>query len=515
MNMLRVWGGGVYESDTFYRLADELGIMVWQDFMFACAMYPVGDDFLRSVDAEVRQQHRRLSHHPSVVLWAGNNENEAALRGNWYQTRGPLFERYHRDYVKLYVDTVRAAVRDEGSAVPFAVSSPSNGAESEAEDFLAKNPYSSLFGDDHHYDYVSDAWNPAVFHNTRFGSEYGFMSWPSRHTMAAATDAEHADEDLALGSRLAEHRQHHPGGNAEMALQILQHLPLPTHFNDSEHFDTFAYLSQIYQAMATKSETEFLRRSRYLLSPRGEGRTMGALYWQLNDVWQAPSWASIDFAGRWKMLHHYAVDFLAPLIVSPHLEGDTLHVDVISDAVDPDGGAVLVRTDVFAMDSFAPRSQRLDAWSRGSSPRAYSAPLRSLLDQAGCSSSAARWACLIRFRLLSENNTVLAPDNFLFPRSPRDHAMPTARLQVSDVRGPLNGTAHQRRDFSLRLSASSPAAFVWLEAGPLRGRFSRNGFHVTEAAPAELRFHTDEDTTAAELARHLSVRALNGALASR
>ncbi|XP_034250951.1 beta-mannosidase-like isoform X2 [Thrips palmi] len=245
MNMLRVWGGGVYESDLFYELADELGIMVWQDLMFACAMYPVGSAFLRSVDTEVRQQYRRLNRHPSVVVWAGNNENEAALRGDWYHTQGPLFEQYHRDYVKLYVDTARAAVRAEGLATPFAVSSPSNGAQSEADGFLAENPYSSLYGDDHHYDYLSDAWNPAVFHNTRFGSEYGFMSWPKRPTMMDATDSEHADEDLALGSTLAASRQHHPGGNLEIAMQIMQHLPLPQDFNKSEHFDTVAYYSQV------------------------------------------------------------------------------------------------------------------------------------------------------------------------------------------------------------------------------------------------------------------------------
>lgn len=147
MNMVRVWGGGVYESDLFYQLADELGIMVWQDMMFACAMYPVGEAFLRSVDREARQQYRRLHHHPSVALWAGNNENEAALRGNWYGTAGARFDLYHRDYVKLYVDTVRVALRDEGCKAPFVVSSPSNMAESEQEDFVARNPYSSLYGD--------------------------------------------------------------------------------------------------------------------------------------------------------------------------------------------------------------------------------------------------------------------------------------------------------------------------------------------------------------------------------
>lgn len=510
MNMLRVWGGGVYESDTFYQLADELGILVWQDLMFACAMYPTGRAFLRSVDAEVRQQYRRLAHHPSVALWAGNNENEAALRGNWYGTaRLGGFDQFRRDYVKLYVDTARAAVRDEGSTAPFVVSSPSNGAESEAEGFVAKNPYSELYGDDHHYDYTSDGWNPAVFRHTRFGSEYGFMSWPSRTTMMTATDPEHADEDLALGSELAASRQHHPGGNLEMALQILQHLPLPADFNKSEHFDTFVYYSQIYQAMATKTETEFLRRSQNLLTPRGEGRTMGALYWQLNDVWQAPSWASIDFGGRWKMLHHMAVDFFAPLIVSPHVDGGDLRVDVVCD--DPRHDVVLVRTDVLGWDSFRPRTRRVDSVrlrGAGSTPRALAAPLEALLQEAGCHDR----RCVLRFRLTSANGSATeGPDNYLFPRSPKDTLMPNATLQVTSVRGPLPGTRHQRWDYALRLTASSPAAFVWLDAGPHPGRFSRNGFHLTDAAGVELRFHTDERVAADSLAADIRVTALNGA----
>ncbi|XP_034250949.1 beta-mannosidase-like isoform X1 [Thrips palmi] len=513
MNMLRVWGGGVYESDLFYELADELGIMVWQDLMFACAMYPVGSAFLRSVDTEVRQQYRRLNRHPSVVVWAGNNENEAALRGDWYHTQGPLFEQYHRDYVKLYVDTARAAVRAEGLATPFAVSSPSNGAQSEADGFLAENPYSSLYGDDHHYDYLSDAWNPAVFHNTRFGSEYGFMSWPKRPTMMDATDSEHADEDLALGSTLAASRQHHPGGNLEIAMQIMQHLPLPQDFNKSEHFDTVAYYSQIYQAMATKTETEFLRRSRNLLTPLGEGRTMGALYWQLNDVWQAPSWAGIDFSGRWKMLHHYAVDFLAPLLVSPFVNAGTLLVDVVSDA--PRSGELLVHTDVLAWDSFQPRAQSVNAVTMkgaGSTVRALVKPMWAVLREAGCPENATwgqAWGCVILFRLTDTNNATLA-ENFLLPFSPKETRMPTATFQLGRVGGPFPGTQHQRWDYELTLVASSPAAFVWLEAGPVLGRFSRNGFHVTGAEGLELRFHSDQEMPADELLQHLTVRALNG-----
>nr|CAD7590061.1 unnamed protein product [Timema genevievae] len=141
MNMLRVWGGGVYEDDSFYQLCDELGLIIWQDAMFACSMYPASEGFLASVEREVRQQVRRLQHHASVVVWAGNNENEAALRQNWYETAAN-FSLYRRDYVSLYVDTVRAAFTKEDPSGMFVTSSPSNGDETEKEGFVASNPQS-------------------------------------------------------------------------------------------------------------------------------------------------------------------------------------------------------------------------------------------------------------------------------------------------------------------------------------------------------------------------------------
>ena len=145
MNMLRVWGGGVYESTLFYEIADELGIMIWQDFMFACSMYPTTPTFLESVREEVKQNMKRLKHHASIVLWAGNNENEAALYGNWYGTGNK--EIYKTDYVKLYADTIKheALLLDRNR--PFVVSSPSNGLFSEERNYTNSNPYSSFYGD--------------------------------------------------------------------------------------------------------------------------------------------------------------------------------------------------------------------------------------------------------------------------------------------------------------------------------------------------------------------------------
>lgn len=145
MNMLRVWGGGLYESELFYNMADEYGIMIWQDFMFACGMYPTTEEFLESVKEEVIQNIRRLKNHPSIVLWAGNNENEAALYGNWYGTGTKQI--YRTDYIKLYVDIIKKEVEQQDSTRPFVVSSPSNGLYTEKYNYTGKDPYLKLFGD--------------------------------------------------------------------------------------------------------------------------------------------------------------------------------------------------------------------------------------------------------------------------------------------------------------------------------------------------------------------------------
>lgn len=145
MNMLRVWGGGLYESELFYNIADEYGIMIWQDFMFACGMYPTTEEFLKSIKKEVIQNVQRLKNHPSIVLWAGNNENEAALYGDWYGTGTKQI--YKTDYIKLYVDLIKKEVEQLDSTRPFVVSSPSNGLYTEKYNYIGKDPYLKTFGD--------------------------------------------------------------------------------------------------------------------------------------------------------------------------------------------------------------------------------------------------------------------------------------------------------------------------------------------------------------------------------
>ncbi|XP_037073776.1 LOW QUALITY PROTEIN: beta-mannosidase-like [Pollicipes pollicipes] len=476
MNMLRVWGGGIYEDDTFYQLADELGLMVWQDMMFACAMYPADNAFLATVRQEVQTQLWRLQHHPSIVIWAGNNENEKALRQNWYGTKGD-FDRYKADYVSLYVDTVRDELTKVlGSADAFVTSSPSNGRESDAEGYVAKDPGSSLYGDVHVYEYILDMWNTTVFPRPRFSSEYGLQSWPSLLSLAAVSEP----HDLSYSSDFVAHRQHHPLGNAELLAEIKQHFQLPQDLDSAGGFEDLVYLSQINQALAIRSETEHYRRGRSELTDSGEGLTLGAMYWQLNDIWQAPTWASIEYGGRWKLLQYAARRFFAPLLASVYVTGSGNATEVIVYAVSDlaaDIAGASLRVSVYDWDRFQPPTTEQLVTNltieAGAARRVWSAPLSDLVPDPG--------RRVARFALVDAAGVELAEPSDLYPTSFESVLLGIATVRVVAVSPARLDNRLTTDRLRVTLQADAPAPFVWLET-PLAGRFSDNGFTMLEGA---------------------------------
>jgi len=475
MNALRVWGGGIYEMQAFYEIADELGILIWQDMMFACSMYPASPWFLNTVSNEVRQQVQRLQHHPSLLLWAGSNENEAALRGNWYNTEGGNYELYHRDYIRLYVDVIGAIVQKEDPSRPFVVSSPSNGKFSEQQEYVASNPQSSSYGDMHYYNYYANGWNWTTYPTPRMATEYGFQAMPSLHAWRQAADVDDVD-DWTLNSTLLSARQHHPMGQFEMLLQVTSRMGPPRNATPLQEFQDFIYLTQMHQAQAIKVETEHYRRFRYQLSADGSGHTMAALYWQLNDIWQAPSWASIEYGGRWKPLHYFAVNFFASLAIFPleltngsvasfvhfdrteDLRSGTLQIAIHSwQQIDP-----LLQIDV---DIHQDATAGVAAWSQ---------PLHQLFNETGCT----RETCFISNSLVDvQSGRDLAPSNELYLTSfPFVTNLQKANVQIAGVSSVY---ASQRSQWTVNVTLATDqiAAFVWMDTLSGRaGTFSTNGF---------------------------------------
>ena len=304
-NMVRVWGGGVVESDAFYETCDRLGLCVWQDFLFACSAYPADDDaFLASVRAEAEDAVRRLRHHASLALWCGNNEIEQGLAGAGWSKDHMAWTDYDRLFNGVLPDVV-AALDPDTDYWPGSPHSPGNRAE---------------FNDPSRGDaHLWDVWHgrkPFEWYRTcehRFCSEFGFQSFPELRTVEAFAEA----GDRNVTSYVMELHQRSPPGNALILHYLLDWFRLPTEFGMTLR------LSQIVQGLAMQYAIEHWRRS----MPRG----MGTLYWQLNDCWPGASWSSIDYAGRWKALHHLARRFYAPLLVSGVDDGPRVALHVTND----------------------------------------------------------------------------------------------------------------------------------------------------------------------------------------
>lgn len=325
MNMVREWGGGYYESDDFYDICDELGIMVWQEFIFGGDMVPGGRDFQDNVKQEAIEQVERLRDHPSIVLWCGNNEIETGWvhwddRKIFKESVSPADrEKVWQDYVVLFHGILSGVVARYAAPVPYWASSPS----ANFEDL----PDSQNNGDMHYWQ-VWHALAPIEMYTQqfpRFMSEYGFQSFPEMRTIRSF--AQPGDMDIHSAT-MQDHQKNH-GGNERILSYMLRWYPEP------KDFPSFVYLSQVLQAEAIKVGAEHLRRQR--------PNTMGSLYWQLNDCWPVASWASIDYYGRWKALQYYARRFYDDVIVSPFAHDGKVDVYVVSDKLQPLSGQVHTR----------------------------------------------------------------------------------------------------------------------------------------------------------------------------
>jgi beta-mannosidase len=325
MNMVREWGGGHYESDDFYDICDELGIMVWQEFMFGGDMIPGDVAFQENVRQEAIEQVKRLRDHPSIVVWCGNNEVET---GWWHWGDRQEFkasispdtrDRVWQDYVIMFADILRSAVAQYADPVPYTPSSPSANFEE-----VPDNQHNG----DMHYWAVWHQQAPASDYTLqfpRFMSEFGFQSFPEMRTIGTFAKS----DDFDIRSTVMQAHQKNKGGNERILTYMLRE------YHEPKDFASFVYLSQVQQAEIIKIGAEHLRRQR--------PRTMGSLYWQLNDCWPVASWASIDYYGRWKALHYYARRFYDDVLISPFLHDDKVDVYVVSDKLQPLSGTIHMR----------------------------------------------------------------------------------------------------------------------------------------------------------------------------
>lgn len=337
MNMMRVWGGGIYESEDFYDLCDELGLLVWQDFMFGCTLYPADPDFIASVREEAAYQLKRIRHRACLALWCGNNE---VFSCNYKELLEPAKKELMADYERLFHQAIPEVVAVHDPITPYWPSSPWRG-NTEAE-----HPEGEKRGDTHYWDVWHGRFPVKDYErwNFRFVSEFGMQSYSSPETQATFCPSDNAN----VFGALMENHQKNRGGNQVILDYVSRRYRFP------KDQASLIYLSQLNQAYCMQTGVEHYRR----LTPR----CMGAMYWQLNDCWPVASWSSIEFTGRWKALHYLARRFNTPSLVTAHVPGDeapiignyrrstvgAVHIYTVHDAPQPARG--LVRWNLFHVD---------------------------------------------------------------------------------------------------------------------------------------------------------------------
>ncbi len=295
-NAIRVWGGGYYPEDWFYDICDELGLIVWQDFMFACAVYELTTEFKENIRQEFIDNIKRLRHHASLGLWCGNNEMEMFVEeGHHWVTKKTEV----RDYTLMYEQLIPEVLGQYSPQTFYWPASPSSGGSFD-------EPNSPDRGDVHYWSvwHGNKPFSEYRKYYFRYASEFGFQSLPSKRTLETFTDD---PRDMNLFSYVMEKHQRQYGANGKIMNYLQQIYLYPT------DFETLIYASQLLQADAIRYGVEHFRRNR--------GRCMGAIVWQLNDCWPVISWSSIDYCGRWKALHYAEKRFFAPLMVSCQEEG--------------------------------------------------------------------------------------------------------------------------------------------------------------------------------------------------
>ncbi len=302
-NMLRIWGGAYYGCDYFYEQCDEKGLLLWQDFMFACLMYPLyEEDFVKNVLEEVEYNVKRINHHPSLMLWCGNNEIEES---NLHLPRnGKLMQSYE----KFFYGTLKKKIALLDPDTPYIETSP-----------VGEAFHESVTSDNHGDTHMWAVWHgqkPLNFyrnHLTRFCSEFGMESLPSMDAVGQFADK----KDYSITSEIFNSHQKCANGNRKMLYYLFEK------YHEPKNFEDMIYMTQLIQKECISDATEHWRRNR--------GRCNGSVFWQYNDCWQAPSWSSVDYTGKWKALQYTARHFFEPVCVSVEDKGKNYKVYAVND----------------------------------------------------------------------------------------------------------------------------------------------------------------------------------------
>ncbi|MGO8837407.1 MAG: beta-mannosidase [Limisphaerales bacterium] len=467
MNMLRIWGGGIYEEDIFYDLCDQHGLLIWHDMQFACATYPVDEAFRQNVRQEIIENITRLRNHASIALYCGNNENEVCWHLAWKKLCSPEIKARHEQGIRtLYHETVGQAVRETDPTRYYHPTSPNAG--------FADIPYGE--GDIHYWGvwHGKEPFEKYPDNIGRFVSEYGFQSYPELSTVkkfAGPKDRElHSPVMLAHQRCMADERKDKEYGNRLIQTYMDQWYRKP------KDFEAYLYVSQVMQADGVRLGMEAHRRAMPCC--------MGSLYWQINDCWPVASWSSIDYFGRWKALHYSARRTFAPVVISPVMKENETQFYIVSDRLDPLDAVLEIVVLDFGGKEVSRRTQPVAVAANTSGLH-----LTLTREQLTRGQDEAQLVIVSR---LKEEKGIIAEDLRCFCL-PKDLKLSPPQITP--------GITKSKDGYSIELSCRSFARNVMLACGDDEGFFSDNYFDLLPGETKLVNYRTslDEETMKQQL----------------
>lgn len=466
MNMLRVWGGGIYENDVFYDLCDEHGIMIWQDFMFACSMYPAEGALLDNIHQEAVDNVKRLRNHACIALWCGNNECQDAWLGWGWKCE---IERQNKEYAdKIWVQyrqqyhvTLPGVVREYAPGTFYWPSSP----------FAFEGEMSGTTDGDRHYWSVWHGKAPISDYDSeksRFFSEYGFQSFPEFDSVKRYAPY---PEDWDIRSEVM--MSHQRGGDHANGLIETY---LLNEYKKPRDFRAFLYMNHVLQGDAIKTAIESHRRQMPY--------NMGTLFWQHNDCWPVASWASRDYYGRWKAQHYYVRKAYDDILISSVVEGDDLKVYAVSDRLENTSGRLQLQ--VCQFDGTVVHHWGKSVGISGNDSRVcFSAPLAKLLEGAN------RGTVYVRVDYTDKSGRVYHNNYCLGKQKDMDYPKVDLQTEVRSIEG----------GYEVTVSADKFARAVCLSVADNESVYSDNYFDVQPKSSVQVQVRT-----------RLSAEAFNGSL---
>lgn len=460
MNILRIWGGGIYEEDYFYDLCDKYGILVWQEFMFACGMYPVDQPFLDNVKQEVIDNVRRLHNHTSLAMYCGNNENEISwFQWGWKQKYPEdIQKQYEKDYSKLFHDLIPNTLKTVDDTRYYHPSSPSS----------SFGQFSYNDGDLHYWS-VWHGKEPFEKFNdnvARFVSEYGFQSYPEMNTIKKFTNPEdrhlHSVVILSHQRCMTDERRDKEYGN-----RLIQWY-MERQYKQPKDFENYIYVAQLLQAEGVKMAIETHRRNM--------PKCMGTMYWQINDCWPVASWSSMDYYGKWKALHYFAKKAYEPVHITPRIESSEVKIYVTSDFRENVNLELSVCLYDFSGNQLFSKIERIEIKSN-SNGIYFSIPKSDLLKNYD------EKKVVLLAELRSEDR-LMSQNHFYFVQ-PKELDLEKPEIKINPVK--------EADGYKIELTTNKLAKNVYLRLDETEGFFSDNFFDLIPGETKVLQFKTEKN----------------------